>query len=428
MKTILILLLAVLVPALSQAQLTIGECQRLARENYPLISQYDLISSSADYTVANIKRGYLPQIEAFAQATLQSDVMSWPGKMQDILRSYGYDLKGLKKDQYKVGVNLTQVIYDGGRIRAQKDLTQAESDAETRQTDVNLYALRTTVSELYFGILLLDEKLKQNNMLQDLLADSERKVQALVKNGVALASDADAIRVERLNARQAQVEIESARQSYRDVLSLFIGKPVDGELVKPEAGAVDSESVSRPEMSLFDAQIRSLEARRDVVSSGLRPSLVFFAQGFYGYPGFNTFDDMFSHDWSLNGLLGLKLSWSIGNLYKRKGDLATITLATRKVETARETFLFNNNVAKSRTSAVVSRYARLIDGDREIIDLRTSIRQAAEAKLERGVIDVNDLLREITNENQANISLLTHEIEMLKALDDLANTTGSNAQ
>lgn len=426
MKTLILLLLAALAPALAHAQLTLDECQRLARENYPLIRQYDLIASSADYTVANIKRGYLPQIEAFAQATLQSDVMSWPDKMQDLLRSYGYDLKGLKKDQYKVGVNLTQVIYDGGRIRASRNLAQADADAETRQTDVDLYALRATVSELYFGILLLDEKIRQNAALQALLADSERKVQALVKNGVALEQDADAIRVEILNARQAQVELEAARQSYRDVLGIFIGKSADGELTRPEGVEADAASAGRPELSLFDAKIRGLEARRSVVSAGLRPSLVFFAQGYYGYPGFNTFDDMFSHDWSLNGLLGLKLSWSIGNLYRRKGDLEGINLAAQKVETARSTFLFNNQVAQSRTAAVAARYAKLIEGDREIITLRTSIRQAAEKKLERGVIDVNDLLREITNESQANIALATHEIEMLKALDDLRNTTGAN--
>ena len=54
--------------------------------------------------------------------------------------------------------------------------------------------------------------------------------------------------------------------------------------------------------------------------------------------------------------------------------------------------------------------------DEEIISLRSSIRKAAESKLSHGIIDVNDLVKEINSENAARVQQSVHEIEMLKEI------------
>jgi hypothetical protein len=63
-----------------------------------------------------------------------------------------------------------------------------------------------------------------------------------------------------------------------------------------------------------------------------------------------------------------------------------------------------------------------MDNDEEIVSLRTSVRKAAESKLEHGIIDVNELVRQINNENAAKVQHSIHEIEMLKAQYDLKYT------
>ena len=60
--------------------------------------------------------------------------------------------------------------------------------------------------------------------------------------------------------------------------------------------------------------------------------------------------------------------------------------------------------------------------DDEIIMLRTNIRKAAESKLAHGIIDINNLLREINNENAAKIQQTIHDIEMLKEMYNLKYT------
>ena len=70
----------------------------------------------------------------------------------------------------------------------------------------------------------------------------------------------------------------------------------------------------------------------------------------------------------------------------------------------------------------IMRYSRLMADDEEIITLRQNVRKAAESKLEHGIIDVNDLLKEINGENAARIGQAIHEIEMLKEIYDLKFT------
>jgi len=61
----------------------------------------------------------------------------------------------------------------------------------------------------------------------------------------------------------------------------------------------------------------------------------------------------------------------------------------------------------------------------EIIELRHQIRLSAESKLAHGIIDVNDLVKELNNENAARVQQSIHEIEMLKEMYNLKYTTNN---
>ena len=154
------------------AQTTLEQCQQAAQNNYPLIQQRDLIARTTGYTVANIKKGWLPQVSATAQATLQSDVTAWPTEMKGLMNQMGLDMKGLKKDQYRVGIDVNQTIYDGGSITSQAALAREQGRVQEAQNEVNLYTVRMRVNELYFALLLVNEQQKLNNDLQQLLENN----------------------------------------------------------------------------------------------------------------------------------------------------------------------------------------------------------------------------------------------------------------
>lgn len=405
---------------------TLEECQQAAERNYPLIQQYDLISRTTDLTVANIQKGWLPQVSASAQATYQSDVVSWPDQLKSVYTSMGIDMKGLRKDQYKVGIDVSQVVYDGGAISSQKEIARRQGAVDEAQTEVTMYQVRRRVNEMYFGLLLLDEQIRLNGDLQTVLESNERKLKAMSEHGTAAESDYLSVKAERLNVRQQAGDLQSQRRSLAAVLSTFCGIEVKN-VEKPAPSATPSQQQSglRPELRAIDAQLRLADAREQSLKAALMPKLSVFASGFYGYPGYNMFEDMMSRKWSLNGMIGARLSWNIGALYTHKNDKAKIQLQRDMAETSRRVFLFNNNMEQMQQNENIARYRSMMKDDEEIIALRSSVRKAAESKLSHGIIDVNDLVKEINAENTARVRQTMHEIEMLKEIYELKFTTNN---
>lgn len=400
---------------------TLEECQQAAERNYPLIKQYDLITKTTELTVANIQKGWLPQVSATAQATYQSDVVAFPEQIQSMYQQIGIDMKGLTKDQYRVGVDVSQTIYDGGAISSQRQVARQQGKVQEAQTEVNLYNVRKRVNEMYFVLLMLDEQILLNHDLKELLAGNERKLQVMMKGGTAAESDWKSMKAERLNVMQQTTNLESQKRMLTTMLSTFCGIEVKG--VQKPVITENSGANNRPELRMFDAQLRLADAQEKALNSALMPRLSVFAQGFYGYPGLNMFEDMMSHDWSLNGIIGARLTWNIGALYTRKNDKAKLQLQRDLTESNRDVFLFNNQLEQIQQNEEIARYKQLMADDEEIISLRSAVRKASESKLSHGIIDVNDLVREINQENAARVQQSMHEIEMLKQIYDNKFTT-----
>ena len=96
----------------------------------------------------------------------------------------------------------------------------------------------------------------------------------------------------------------------------------------------------------------------------------------------------------------------------------------RMAENSREVFLFNNSIEQVRQRQLMETYRQLMADDEEIIRLRGAVRKAAESKLDHGIIDVNQLIQELTRENDARNRRSAHEMEMLKALYDVRFAVG----
>ena len=424
-------LVLTMLPMLAQGQ-TLDDCQQAAEKNYPLIQQYGLIEKTTQLTVANIQKGWLPQVSAQAQATYQSDVTAWPSEMKAMMSGMGIDMRGLTKDQYRVGIDVQQTIYDGGVIGSQKRIAREQGKVQAAQNEVHIYNVRKRVNEMYFGLLLIDEQIKLNTDLQTLLAGNERKLESMTKRGTAAESDLQSVKAERLNAVQKGNELASQKQMLQRMLSTFCGIEVNNiqkPQVKADGGGLMSEGRGlmaenhRPELKVLDAQISVLNAQEKALNAALMPKVGVFAQGFYGYPGLNMFEDMMRHKWSLNGIIGARVTWNIGALYTRKNDKAKLQLQRDMTENSREVFLFNNNLEQIQQNENIERYQKLMAHDGEIISLRQAVRKAAESKLAHGIIDVNDLVREINQENAACVQQSVHEIEMLKEIYDNKYTT-----
>lgn len=417
-----LLFIFITLPLAVQGQ-TLQECQQAAERNYPLIRQYGLTEKTTQLTVENIGKAWLPQVTATAQATYQSDVTAWPEQMQAVYQQMGLNMKGLRKDQYRVGIDVSQTVYDGGAIRSQKDIARMQGEVEQAQTEVTMYQVRRRVNEMYFALLLADEQIRLNADLEKTLAGSEEKLSAMFHRGTASESDYLSVKAERLKVVQQGEDLKAQRKSLAMMLSTFCGIEVRNPS-KPAAitRTTTSTLTSRPELKVIEARLRLADVQEESLDAALMPRLGVFAQGYYGYPGYNLFEDMMHHRWSWNGMVGARLSWNIGALYTRKNDKAKIQLMRDMAENSREVFMYNNTLEQIQQNENIDRYRRMMQADDEIVSLRTSVRQAAESKLSHGIIDVNDLLKEINAENSAQTQRTIHEIQMLKEMYELSFT------
>lgn len=415
-KLLLLSILAVLFPAV-RAQ-SLEECRQAAEHNYPIIRQYDLIARTTELTVRNIQKAWFPQISVTAQGSYQNKVTAWPENLQGLFAQMGLQLQGLSRDQYKVGIDVRQTLFDGGAIGSRREIARREGAVQAAQTEVDLYKIGQRVHEMYFALLLLDEQLRLNADVNALLRSNEQQLAAMLKSGTASACDFENVKAERLSAEQQQTELLSQRQTLQRLLSLFCGIPVDS-IRRPPVPNLPSGENKRPELRFFDRQLQLTDAQEKALDAQLLPQLGFFAQGYYGNPGLNLFEDMMKRRWSWNGIAGLKLTWNLSALYTHRNEKSKLRVQRELIENARQQFLFNNRLDETQQSENVRRFRAIAQRDGEIIALRTAVRKAAESKLAHGIIDVNGLLREINKENAAKTQQAIHEIDMLKAMYDL---------
>lgn len=398
-------------------QLTIDQCKKMAHDNYPQIKQYELVEKTKDYNLSNARKGYLPQVSMAAKATYQSDVTKIPISIP------GINIKGLSKDQYGATVDVNQVLWDGGVIRSREEVLKTASEVTSKQLDVEVYAINERVDQLYFGILLIDAQLKQNDLLQSELQRNYVLISSYINNGVANQSDLDIVRVEQLNAKQNNVRLASVRKSYIDMLAILIGQSLGEGIVleKPSADILSTYRIERPELALFDAQINNLEAQKGTIKTSYMPKLGLFVTGGYSKPGLN----MLESDFSAYYIGGVKLSWNFGSLYTNKNEKRLIEVNKNSIMVQRETFLFNTNMQLGQDNNEIQKNRDLLKYDDEIVSLRENVKKASEIKVANGISTVTDLMREVTNEDMAKQDRIQHEIELLMSIYKLKYTTNN---
>jgi len=393
------------------SQYSIEICQKKARENFPMIVQYGLIESSKDFKIENANKNYLPQVSFSVKATYQSEVTQIPVAMPGVTP--------LSKDQYNAIVQIEQNIWDGGLTVSQKESTKAQTNLEKSKLDVDIYALRERVNQLFFGIILLNEQLVQIGILKNDLRRSYDQVNAFIANGIANQSDIDAIKVEQINTLQKETEILSNKEAFISMLSAMIGEKIKTEAIleKPRDLTYSNEN-KRPELAFFNSQSAFYDSQAGLIAAKNRMKLGAFVQAGYGKPGLN----MLKNEFSPYYIAGVRLVWNLGGLYTQKNEIKMIDINKSIIESQKAIFLYNTNLKSTQQEVAIKKTKSLMERDDELISLRESIKKAAEIKLENGTISVSELLREINLLDIVRNNRARHEIELMMAIYDYRNT------
>ena len=404
--------------AQSPAPLTLDQCYNLARQNYPLIKQKELLAKSLEFTIANAQSAHLPQVTIGAQATYQSEVT------KVLFSAPGVDIQPLSKDQYKVFGEINQTIYDGGAVKSQNNIQAVSSQLEQQKLEVELFKIKERINQIFFGVLLMNAQLDQVELLKKDLNTSLQKTEAAIRNGIAFKSGADIIQAEILKSDQREIEIQTARSTYLDMLGYFINQALDEATyletpvtISPEPSAMNV----RPELKLYQFQNDLLGAQFKSTSNRNLPKVGAFFQGGYGRPALNLLKNEFDFYY----LGGLRLNWSLSGFYNASREKQLLDVNTQSVNAQRETFSFNTNLALKQQSKEVRKWNDLMAVDEQIIALRAKIKSTAQSQYDNGVISTNDLLKELNAEDVAKQNLIYHQVQLLLAQYNYQTTLGN---
>ena len=418
-KTLCASLAAILAGHVAGAQTTLDECIGLSYDNYPQIKEMSLIEMTRGIDLKTAAYAWLPHLNVSGKATWQSEVVEMPIEIP------GMDIR-IPHDQYVLTAEFTQQIWDGGTSHSQRELAEAGAEVKKTQLETNLWAIRSRIQNIYLGIILIDKQMRLNDLLRENLERNSEEVESLINGGVALPTDLDQVSVNILSCLQQRASLEADRRSYVKLLGLMTGRDMTGvELAIPQE-ALDFQDdgvrdfATRPEMSLYSAQLKQNEVQLRQLNTLISPKLNLSLQGGYGRPGMN----MLSGDFSAYFVAGLKLQWNIGALYTRGMDKRKLKADAQKIDLTRETFLLNSSVEAEQKNNAIEKARDVLDCDSEIIALRQRIREAGENQYREGTIKMNDYLSMLDEEYKAKANESMHEVQLMMAVYDMKNTLG----
>ncbi len=404
------------VPAQEIRRLQIDSCFEMAKRNFPLINQLGLLQQSKDFSIDNANKAYLPQVSINGSATYQSDVTKVPIAIPSM------SIPSLSKDQYKAYAEVNQALTDMFLIKDQHRLIEANNKVESQKIEVELYKLRDRITQLFFGILLVDAQIKQTNLIKSDIENGIQQIESAVRNGTSTRSNLSKLQAELLKVQQRETEQQAAKNAYIQMLAYFIGKPLseDVELIA-SSGTVNDNAINRPELSLFQDQDDAIAIQNQLLYNRNLPRFSAFVQGGVGRPGLN----MLNPDMQGYYIAGLRLNWNLSSLYTYKNDKKNIDISRQLLEKQKETFLFNVDLTLLQQKEETNKYQKLIDTDNEIVQLRELVKKATAAQLKNGVASTYDYMTAVTEEDQARQNMVLHQIQLQLSQYNQKITTGN---
>lgn len=403
--------------------LTVEQCRALAVQNSPLQARKLYAESIRALQTANLHSNGLPHIRIGAQVTWQSDVFGLP------IESPFFKIPTVPKDQYKLSLDVGQRIWDGGSDRFLRQQRSLESELAATQVDVEVYALREVVTDLYFKTLLLQESEAVLTASKTDMQTRLRQAEALVTEGVALRTSADQISIQILKTEQQLGATRADNQALLNILAEWVGKTVIPAALEAEAQsgknipipANAAISTGRPEYQLFTQQQRSLQLGKDALMLRSQPRLEAFAQGGVGRPNpFNFFETGFQPF----VLLGLRAVWMPLDWGNRHRDAQVFDLQIKNVAAQQRSFEQRLAATTLKDRADMARMQGELVQDDAIIQLQTDIVNRADAQVKNGVMTMTDYLTQLDLLTQARLLRVTHVVQAMQAREMLVAKTG----
>ncbi|WET68882.1 TolC family protein [Sphingobacterium sp.] len=309
--------------------LSLEEIWKVAETNNRQLKLSDLHLQQSNLEILEAKDRLLPELSVGGDAKLNSKFLIYENGLfsspQDVpVKGYGYG----------VGYNLNVNLYNGGKDKRNIVIKKEQAVRIQYEFDLQKHSVKYNVAAAYFDLY----KFLHFHDFLDAEIKAEKKqltlVESLHKNGTVLKSD-----VLRTSVKLAQLElslsdvtkkIEIAKQQ----LNILMGRENDAELAIKYQDTIELSAITEgdyedyvdiafnksPEYKIAYSAVKLSEMNIKQVKAMLLPKVSLYSTYNYTYPQI-SFYPYSNNLWGF-GQTGVKVQFSIDNLYKSKHSIA----------------------------------------------------------------------------------------------------------
>jgi outer membrane protein TolC len=282
------------------------------------------------------------------------------------------------------------------------------------------------VNQLFFGILVIDEQLKQLTLANENLTRNLNRLQLSKDNGLAFQPDVDELKAEVLNLEQKKIDFNYTRNGYVEMLSYLMGEPLQEsvQLQKPVTENIETiltQENNRPELKYYSSQRSLVEQKSSFTKVANMPKLGLMGAGILISPEANFGASPIS---SL-ALAGLSVSWNTGGIYKTSNNKQLDKIQIDRIANQQETFLFTSNIQLKQVASEIEKQRAIISKDAEIVALKSNIRKSYQLKYDNGMSSMNDLITAINKESEARGNEALHQVQLMMSVFNYKTINGN---
>jgi len=415
--TLIILLWTAGVVFSQEKTLGLEEACRLAVQNHAMHKNFEVLDQRLNLATKAIRSAYLPQLGLNAQVSWQSEVTRVDIPVPGIV------VPAMEKDQYKAGLEATQVVYDGGAARHLLDAEKAAHTVRQLETEAELFRLTQRVDALFFSVILLRQQARILEVQIETFNSRIKQCESAYRHGLATQSQCDVLEAGKMSVLLALKETAYGIRAGLDALEIYCGTELDDttELQLPALNIPEgSVQIERPDLYLFDATTRQLEFQNNLLKAKALPRISGFAQAGYGRPGLNMLDPDFKGYF----LAGLRLNMPLWTWHKTRNESAVTEQASLSLMLQGQAFRQGITVRLNNLLQEANKYKSLEAHDMEIVRLRSRIARQAGIQYDEGILAANDLVQYLNEETQARLALEQHKLQAAYAAIQWARESG----
>jgi len=420
-RRIFFTLLIGLLPYLTFGQntVTLIDLYKAVDVNNPLSRIPSGIDSIYQLKKKNLNVNYLPKLDFNASTTWQSEVTA----LNVNIPIPGFSIPKADKDQYKVALDVSQMIWDGGSTKAKEELEDLNQTLEKNRVDVEIYSIKDRITNLFFNLLILKVTENQLNLMSMDLDKRIQELESSVNAGYILSSTLDGLKAEKLKLLQSIDAVPSQRKSLISSLRSLTGVAISASdnFILPAPDSIKELTCLRPEFDGFKYQQNVMNASSNLIARKRYPILAGFASAGYGKPGLN----MLSNNWNTFYMFGAKLSWNIWDWNSVRKDRQQLRVQENIVDYRKKAYLEGYQAQIDGILSETEKLNNQLSKDLEIVQLLHQVTERSASSLKNGTITSAVYLADFNSESRAKLELELRKIKLSLQKVLLYNISGN---